>query len=128
LKKELPKIVWALLNPEGLSDVTETWVLPWLSSSTPPTLSPRSTKNVARVTMKLGSFVRTTMIPLSSPMKVANTSVPPIASHVFQWYLPTSNAITIAVTPDITPVERSNSPPIISSPTGTARIPKNAAC
>jgi hypothetical protein len=39
-----------------------------------------------------------------------------------------SRSITIAVTPDITPVERSNSPPIISSPTGTARIPKNAAC
>ena len=45
-----------------------------------------------------------------------------------QWYLPTSSAITIAVTPVITPVERSNSPPIISSPTGTATIPKNAAC
>ena len=51
-----------------------------------------------------------------------------MASHVSQWYLPTSSAGTIAVTPDITPVERSNSPPIISSPTGTAMIPKNAAC
>ena len=51
-----------------------------------------------------------------------------IASHVSQWYLPTSSAMTIAVTPDMTPVDRSNSPPIISSPTGTAMIPKNAAC
>ena len=32
------------------------------------------------------------------------------------------------MTPVITPADRSNSPPIISSPTGTATIPKNAAC
>ena len=51
-----------------------------------------------------------------------------IAIHVFTCHLPTSSAITIAVTPVITPVDRSNSPPIISSPTGTATIPKNAAC
>ena len=43
-------------------------------------------------------------------------------------HLPTSSAITIAVTPVITPAERSNSPPIINRPTGTATIPKNAAC
>ncbi len=78
--------------------------------------------------MKLGSLVLMTTNPLSSPMALANTSVPITASQVFQWYLPTSSAITIAVTPDITPVDRSNSPPIISRPTGTARIPKNAAC
>jgi hypothetical protein len=59
---------------------------------------------------------------------VANPSVPITASQVFQWYLPTSSAMTMAVTPPITPVDRSNSPPIISSPTGTARMPKNAAC
>ena len=51
-----------------------------------------------------------------------------IAIQVFHVQLPTSSAITIAVTPVITPADRSNSPPIISSPTGTATIPKNAAC
>ena len=51
-----------------------------------------------------------------------------IASQVLQCHLPTSSAIRIAVTPVITPADRSNSPPIISSPTGTATIPKNAAC
>ena len=61
-------------------------------------------------------------------MIVANTSVPMTASQVFQWYLPTSRAMTIAVAPPMTPVDRSNSPPIISRPTGTARMPKNAAC
>ena len=51
-----------------------------------------------------------------------------IASHVSTCHLPTSSAIKIAVTPVITPAERSNSPPIINRPTGTATIPKNAAC
>ena len=111
-----------------MASVTDTCVASWLSSSTPPTVTPRSTKNVASVTMKLGSFVLATTKPLSRPMAVANARVATIASHVFQWYLPTSSAITIAVTPPMTPVERSNSPPIISRPTGTARIPKKAAC
>ena len=34
----------------------------------------------------------------------------------------------MAQNPVMPPVDRSNSPPIISSPTGTAMIPKNAAC
>ena len=58
---------------------------------------------------------------------MANTIVIRIASQVFTCHLPTSSAITIAVTPVITPADRSNSPPIINSPTGTDTIPKNAA-
>ena len=91
-------------------------------------LAPRSTKKVARVTMKLGSFVLTTAIPLTKPMIVAKTKVPAIAAQAFQWSFSMRSAITMAVTPVMMPVERSNSPPIMSKPTGTAMIPKNADC
>jgi len=62
--------------------------------------------------MKLGSFVSTTTKPLISPIPVANASVMRIAVQAFPCHFPTSSASTIAVTPVITPADRSNSPPI----------------
>ena len=45
-------------------------------------LAPRSTKNVARVTMKLGSPVRLTSVPFSHPMHPAAMNAAGIAIHI----------------------------------------------
>ena len=50
----------ALERPGGFGVLTDTSVLPWLSSRVPPMLAPRRMKNVASVTMKLGSLLLTT--------------------------------------------------------------------
>ncbi len=66
-------------------------------------LTPRRMKNVASVTMKLGSFDFTTTNPFSRPISAAKTSVPTMASQAFQCARPTSRAMTIAVAPVMTP-------------------------
>jgi len=103
-------------------------VLPWFTFSTPPTDRPRNTKYVASVTMKLGSPDRVTTSPLTAPIAAPKANVTATAAQAFQCSFPTSSAMMMAQNPVIPPVDRSNSPPIISSPTGTAMIPKNAAC
>ena len=81
-------------------------------------------KKVASVTMKLGSPVLMTIVPLMNPMQAANTNVSTIANQMF---IPTSVArmpISRPAEPVITPDDRSNSPPIISSATATAMMPR----
>ena len=98
-----------------------------------PSLAPISTKNVPSVTMKLGSRVLSTTVPLNQPIISANASesgtarcsvspAPPNWPTSFE-----SRITSIAVAPVIAPDERSNSPPIISSETATAMIPNPAA-
>ena len=80
-------------------------------------------KKVASVTMKLGSPVRMTMKPLMKPTPAANESVQTIAGETI---MPTSvarDAHEQPRVPTMTPDDRSNSPPIISSATATAMMP-----
>ena len=98
-----------------------------------PSLAPMRMKNVPSVTMKLGSDVRSTSVPLNQPIASAKHSdsgtarcrlkpAPPSS--------PTSRLIRMtkmAVAPVIAPEDRSNSPPIISNATGTAMMPSSAA-
>src|SRR3954453_9959607 len=92
-----------------------------------PALMPRSMKNVPSVMMKLGSRVLTTVTPLRKPIAIPNRRQTTIAGQMFQPYfvvrMPSSNPEL----PIITPAERANSPPIMSSATGTATMPSYAA-
>src|SRR2546430_2671247 len=89
-----------------------------------PRLIPCRARKVPRVTMKLGSPVRITIQPLNAPTASANTSDTSSASHTFQPALTASSAVTSPVDAVITPADRSNSPPIMSSATGTAISPR----
>ena len=82
---------------------------------------------VASVTMKDGSWVRTTVRPFRKPMNRQITTVAPIAGHTDQPTSVVSSMTDMPETPTTDPTERSNSPPIISSATPTARIPSGAA-
>ena len=89
---------------------------------------PRSMKNVPSVTMKLGSFVLTTVKPLRKPIASPNSEQTTIAGQMFQCVVrgedPEQKAASCRSSRR---TERSNSPPIISSATGTATIPSYAA-
>ena len=72
--------------------------------------------------MKLGSLVVITSIPFTNPTPSPKRITTMNAGQTFQWWLTVSRAKRIPELPIITPAERSNSPPIISSATGTAMI------
>ena len=97
-----------------------------------PSLNPRSTKNVANVTMKLGSPVRSTTVPLYQPSAMATTNDSGIAINRLKPAPPssptslTNRIVTMPSAPVAAPEERSNSPPIISRATATAMMPRVA--
>ncbi len=88
-----------------------------------PRLTPCRMKNVARVTMKLGSLVFWTMNPFRKPTAPAATSVRTIAGHTFRFSSVARMPIISPELPVMTPAERSNSPPIMSRATATAGMP-----
>src|SRR5665647_1645668 len=92
-----------------------------------PRLMPWREKNVASVTMKLGSRVLVTSQPLSAPTAAAKTRVRTMAGQMGIPALVTSSPRNRPLEPTMTPAERSNSPPIMSSATATATIPIVAA-
>ena len=84
-------------------------------------------KKVPSVTMKLGSDVFSTRVPLNHPMARANAS----ESGTAMWSPSPAPLMSLAsrmamsaVAPVMAPDDRSNSPPIISSATGTAINPR----
>jgi hypothetical protein len=95
-----------------------------LISLVKPRLQPCRIRKVPRVTTKLGSPVRTSMMPLKKPMARVTSSDTPTPTQTFAviWYENIDEISDEEVT--ITPADRSNSPPIISSATGTAMIPR----
>ncbi len=102
-----------------------TWVWPvtrWVSHR----LNPRSVKNVPSVMMKLGSPERTTMNPLRKPIPMAMISDSTSETITLNPLCTENSAQNIPVVPTITPVERSNSPPIISRATPSALSPYSA--
>jgi hypothetical protein len=115
----MSKAAWYPLT----SDSPPTRTLPVISFVT-PRLTPWRMKKVASVTMKLGSFVFTTIIPLTNPMVAAKTKVKTIANQMFMSSSVASSPITRPALPVMTPADRSNSPPIMSSATATAGIPR----
>ena len=85
---------------------------------------------MASVTMKLGSLVRLTNVPLNHPIAPAarnatGTAIHKVAPSPMNFCA--NNPTMIPVEPVITPAERSNSPPIINNPTATAMMPSGAA-
>ena len=88
--------------------------------------------SVPSVMMNDGSFVRTTSHPLMKPVVNASTSARPTPGSSDQPRPPASTGVTaimiaIPEKPRIEPIDRSNSPAIISRATATARIPRGAA-
>src|SRR5699024_935531 len=85
--------------------------------------SPASIRNIAKVTMNEGRRVLMKMTPLMNPMPREKASATATPTHT----LVTKNQVNMeAVIPleiTATPVDRSNSPPIISNETPTAMIP-----
>ena len=90
-------------------------------------LTPCRTKNVPSVTMKLGSPVRMTRMPLIAPIATARTSDATIDTHTFMSYSVIKMPVVRPVVPIIAPADRSNSPPIISIATATAMMPNDEA-
>src|SRR6266550_1130282 len=112
-------------NPLALS---MSWIAVWpVSLSVPAAFTPWRTKNVASVTMKLGSFVLTTVIPLINPITTPNSRTSAIAGQTFMSWNVVRYPSSSPELPIITPAERANSPPIINSATGTATMPYWAA-
>src|SRR6478609_1438430 len=88
-----------------------------------PRFRPVSIRNVARVTMKEGSLVLIRIQPLMNPTDKDTTRARPTPTQTFVVkYQLNSDAVSAEVI-TATPVERSNSPPIISKDTPTAMIP-----
>ena len=77
--------------------------------------------------MNDGNSVRSTRYPLKTPSRRANASDASIASQTFQPNSTLSNAKMMPHAPIAEPIDRSNSPPIISNATATARMPSWAA-
>ena len=117
----LPKIDWALANPGDWSEMSNLTVL--VRRRVTPTSTPRSTKKVARVMMKLGSLVRTTSRPLAAPMMPAKISTMTIPTQTLTCCRVMSMPSSKPLVPVMTPADRSNSPPIMRSATATAMIP-----
>ncbi len=95
-------------------------------------VKPRKMNKLASVMMNDGSFVAITKAPLKNPIRSAKTSATRIAGHTLQPNPPpedgvTSTMIVMPANPRIEPIERSNSPPIMSKATPTASIPSGAA-
>src|SRR5829696_940609 len=88
---------------------------------------PCSTRNVARVTRKLGSPVLTTRTPLTTPTARATPRDASSAGHVSQPALAISSAVTSELAVARTPTERSNCPAMSSRATATAPMPSSAA-
>ena len=78
---------------------------------------------MARVTMKEGNPVVTTSHPLVNPMAAAKRNVRKMDGQTPMLYSVISRPAKRPDEPIMTPLDRSNSPPIISSATATAMIP-----
>ncbi len=90
-------------------------------------VTPRRMNSVPSVMMNDGSRCAARGYPLKTPNRRAKASDASIASQMFQPYSTLSSAKIMPQAPIIEPIERSNSPPIISSATATARMPSWAA-
>src|SRR5918994_6483331 len=88
-----------------------------------PRFRPVSIRNVARVTIKLGSLVFIRIQPLMYPMPSETTRarITPTQTFMLRYQLNIDAVRAELMT--ATPVERSNSPPIISRDTPTAMMP-----
>src|SRR5215212_2763931 len=87
-------------------------------------LTPRSTKKVPSVTMKLGRPVFITRKPLRKPMARATSRDVTTETQTLTCQCDIMMPVIRPVVPVIAPADRSNSPPIISSATTTAMIEK----
>ena len=88
---------------------------------------PRMMNSVARVTMNDGSPVRTTRRPLSTPRNVVAAIAITIDSQTGRPQMVTPMPMTIPAKPTSEPIERSNSPAIMSKATAVPTIPTWAA-
>ncbi len=119
--KEEEKTLLAWSKP-SMSLMSSVATLP-VTSLVTARLTPWRPRKVPRVTRKLGSPVRTIIQPLNAPMARDSTSATstPTQTFMVSWKL-----IMAAVSAELitaTPADRSNSPPIISSATGSAMMP-----
>ena len=87
-------------------------------------VSPRRMKRKASVTMNDGSPVRTTSWPFTKPSTSAQARETTIDSQTGQPKWSGGMAATMPVNPIIEPMERSNSPAIMSRHAPTARMPR----
>ena len=109
----------------------EIWV-DWLMTRKLTSVRPRRKKRKASVTMKLESFERTTMLPISQPRH--NVMMMVTRKAIIGLACPRPNgkphlsiiAIDMPAKPIIEPIERSNSPAIISRLAPVAMIPNCA--
>src|SRR3954468_16988567 len=115
------KTACALSNPSmSLIELDET---PPATIRVTARFTPWRTKNVPRVTRKLGSPVMWSSQPLNAPIARETTSAISTPTQTLRLKY---QAVRAAVSPEVvtaTPADRSNSPPIMSSATATAMMP-----
>ena len=87
---------------------------------------PSTQKFEARVTMNDGSPVLTTASPLTRPTSAPATSAIAMTGQIGRWKKVVPIATIIDAAPTVEPIDRSNSPAIIRSPTGSATMPSSA--
>ena len=89
-------------------------------------VAPLKINNIARVTINEGRPVLTTRIPLKYPTSTAIAKAKMILVHKGQPQYIAGIAIQIPAKPIIDPIDKSNSPPIISIAAAIAIIPRFA--
>ena len=113
---------WPSPNP-GRSLMSSVATLP-VTSLVTAMLRPCSIRNVASVTRKLCSLVRISRVPFRNPMASDSSSAAATPSQMLPNALDAKIAAQSEDVVTATPALRSNSPPIISSATATAGMPR----
>ena len=102
------------------------WVEPPVAHFSPTRESPRRMKSEARVTMKDGSRVLTTISPLNQPTTIATAKAERTPPQSGKPSSRTTRPMTTPAKPIIDPTERSNSPAMMSSAAAVAMMPSSA--
>ena len=92
-----------------------------------PIVAPITMKLVARVTINDGSLVFTTTRPFAKPIRAPAARARNTIGQIGKSYWLVPRARIIDAAPTVDPIDKSNSPEIIKSPTGIATIPSSAA-
>src|SRR5699024_8591457 len=118
---ELPKTIFADAKP-SMSEIGRVDTLPPIRRDR-ARVSPASIRNIARVTINEGRRGWRKMPPEMNPIPGEKTSATAAHTHTPDTNKQVHVEAVIPLEITATPVERSNSPPIISRETPTAMIP-----
>ncbi len=121
--KASPEKIGARKSSPTASRIPRSCVAPPVKSFSPTSVAPRRMKSPANVTIKEGSPVLITISPFAAPSMAANSNVSGIARMSGMPILTVNAPKSMPVKATIDPIDRSNSPPIISRAAAMPRMP-----